>query len=108
MQHIYNWSGLGEVPPRVSVWINENTRLQDCGHEKDGKAKGGGQGGGGVNGSANCTEKSAQIASWDHYGTKRHSSAMAGLWRAQMPEVEATAVREACGNSGVMDALGYT
>lgn len=31
VEHVYRWSGLGTVPSRVSIWINENTRLPDCG-----------------------------------------------------------------------------
>lgn len=31
VEHVYRWSGLGTVPSRVSLWINENTRLPDCG-----------------------------------------------------------------------------
>ena len=31
VKHVYRWSGLGTVPSRVSLWVNENTRLPDCG-----------------------------------------------------------------------------
>lgn len=57
---------------------------------------------------AKCKAQMAERAAWDKYGTRRHAAAMAGLWRTQMSQDEATAVWEACGASGVMDAFGYT
>lgn len=30
VKHMYEWSGLGPVPPRVALWLNENTRLPEC------------------------------------------------------------------------------
>ena len=30
VKHVYEWSGLGPVPSRVALWVNENTRLTDC------------------------------------------------------------------------------
>lgn len=38
VEHVYRWSGLGTVPSRVSLWINENTRLPDCGDSQAGAA----------------------------------------------------------------------
>lgn len=42
------------------------------------------------------------------YGTRRHSSAMVGLWRTQMPAEEASAVWEVCAGSGVLEEMGYS
>lgn len=41
------------------------------------------------------------------YETRRQSTAMADMWRTQMPKVQADAVWEACEESGVMPVLGY-
>lgn len=30
VKDVYHWLGLGPVPPRVSLWLNENTRVPDC------------------------------------------------------------------------------
>ncbi|CAM9397831.1 unnamed protein product, partial [Hapterophycus canaliculatus] len=27
IKRVYDWAGLGAVPSRVSLWINENTRV---------------------------------------------------------------------------------
>lgn len=94
---MYRWSGLGEVPPGVRSWIDENTSLQGC---QDGGGGGGGKG-------RDCTDLTAQKSKSDLYGTKRHAKAMADLWRTRMPEEEAAAVWEACRDSRVMESFGY-
>ncbi len=38
VKRVYEWSGLGPVPARVSLWVNENTRLPDCDDEKGERA----------------------------------------------------------------------
>lgn len=140
VERVYRWCGLGDVPPRVSLWIDENTRMEDCdeGGEKQ-AAEGGANvpvggtrtievldaanqltvlagaqegfiGASGNNDMAHpskCTTRTAERASWDRYGTRRHAKAMAGLWRTQMPRDEAEAVWEACRSSRVMETLGY-
>lgn len=53
-----------------------------------------------------CDENSKQSEE-DPYGTRRHSAAMVGLWRSQMPDEDAVAVWEACEGSGVMEDLFY-
>lgn len=32
---MYKWAGLGEVPARVSLWVKENTKLQDCADDRN-------------------------------------------------------------------------
>lgn len=72
--------------------------------------EGGSRGGGGAHGEGNpkCGERMAKQTEWDKYGTRRHSAAMVGLWRKQMPAEEAAAVWEACVDSGVMETIGYS
>lgn len=143
VENVYRWSGLGEVPTRVSLWIDENTRLHDCadsnnnnhndidngvlsvGANADAVTERGydaqtagysGQAGGGAGkgvsshrqpSPSECKQKTAERASWDRYGTRRHTAVMAELWRTQMPGDEAMAVWDACTDSRVMDSLGY-
>lgn len=61
--------------------------------------------GGGIDESP-CNENSKQSET-NPYGTRRHSAAMAGLWRSQMREEDAAAVWEMCEDSGVMEDLLY-
>ncbi|CAM9751780.1 unnamed protein product, partial [Ectocarpus sp. 12 AP-2014] len=53
-----------------------------------------------------CTENNQQSAK-NPYGTRRHSSAMADLWRSQMPEDMAEIVWDTCQDSGVMPEMDY-
>lgn len=53
-----------------------------------------------------CTENNQQAAK-NPYGTRRHSSDMADLWRSQMPEDMAEIVWDACQDSGVMPEMDY-
>ncbi|CAB1103308.1 unnamed protein product [Ectocarpus sp. CCAP 1310/34] len=53
-----------------------------------------------------CAENNQEAAN-NPYGTRRHSSAMADLWRSQMPEDMAEIVWDACQDSGVMSEMDY-
>ncbi|CAM9960046.1 unnamed protein product [Ectocarpus fasciculatus] len=55
-----------------------------------------------------CGNNQKHYSDQHPYDTKRHSSAMADLWRQQMPEADAQAVWDACQASGVMEELGYS
>lgn len=55
-----------------------------------------------------CGNNQKHYSDQHPYDTKRHSSAMADLWRQQMPKADAQAVWDACRASGVMKELGYS
>lgn len=63
---------------------------------------------GGKNAGARSSCDNRKHSDEQPYGTKRHSSQMADLWRTQMPAQDARAVWDACLDSNVMQELQYS
>lgn len=87
-------------------WLDERRRLQTAvvGVDSHVETKGGVSQG--EQSEEECTQNNEQ-AHKNPYGTRRHSSAMADLWRSQMPEDMTEIVWDACQDSGVMPEMDY-